>query len=100
MDMQKLVGLSTRSDISLAKQFPGVAEEIMDQRLCDAARAAMREKLEKKSGQGRGGWWDRSRCSTGHLRQLLREHLEKGDMVDVMNFAAMIYVRECVDKAG
>ena len=27
------------------------------------------------------------------LMEMLKENIEKGDMVDVMNFAAMIYVR-------
>ena len=36
-------------------------------------------------------------CSLEYLKQLLAEHIEKGDMVDVANFAAMIYARESME---
>ena len=74
-----------------------IAEKSADDRLVSYAYMAMREKLEIARATGRGGWWDSETCSIDQLRGLLREHLEKGDMVDVMNFAAMIYARECAD---
>lgn len=68
-----------------------------DYRLVDYARRAMQEKLAVARDKGRGGWWNPEQCDIDELRRMLREHVEKGDMRDVMNIAAMIYVRECID---
>jgi len=73
------------------------AEHYADERLVDYAARAMRCKLDDAREQGRGGWWNEDECSIDYLRDLLVETLTKGDMVDVMNFAAMIYARECAD---
>lgn len=54
---------------------------------------AMRVKLAAKRLEGRGGWQDKEQCSNEYLSQLLREHVEKGDPVDVANFAMMIHQR-------
>lgn len=70
------------------------AECAADELLVNQAAVSMREKLAQARGKGRGGWWDPQRCSTDALRQLLVEHVDKGDMRDVMNLAAMIHVRE------
>lgn len=50
----------------------------------------MLQKMEKKRKQGYGGWDDPERCSSKKLSRMLIEHLEKGDPVDVANFAMMI----------
>lgn len=55
--------------------------------------AAMRRKLAKKRAEGRGGWHDKAACSNEYLSKLLREHVEKGDPIDVANFAMMIHQR-------
>lgn len=58
---------------------------------------AMLDKLAKKRGEGRGGWNrepEHEGCSLELLRQMFRDHLEKGDMVDIANFAMMIWNRE------
>lgn len=55
--------------------------------------AAMREKLAKKRDEGRGGWEDKAQSSNEYLSRLLREHVEKGDPVDVANLAMMIHQR-------
>lgn len=72
-------------------------EETADMRLLDLAQRAMRGKLALARMKGRGGWWNDTECSIEHLRALLREHVEKGDMRDVMNLAAMVFVREVAD---
>jgi hypothetical protein len=54
---------------------------------------AMKDKLARKRGEGRGGWDDKDHCSNEFLSALLREHVEKGDPVDVANFAMMIHQR-------
>ena len=51
---------------------------------------AMRIKLAAKRLEGRGGWQDKERCSNEYLSRLLREHVEKGDPVDVANFCMML----------
>ena len=48
----------------------------------------MRAKLLEKSLQGYGGW---ETCTPERLEKMLREHLKKGDMVDVANFALMLW---------
>ncbi|RRW39839.1 hypothetical protein EGJ50_25345 [Pseudomonas luteola] len=53
----------------------------------------MQIKLAQKRTQGGGGWEDRSQCSNAMLSQMLREHVEKGDPVDVANLAMMIHQR-------
>lgn len=74
-------------------------EEFMDCLLTNIAKRAMSEKLELSRNKGRGGWYEDS-CSVETLKQMLLEHIEKGDMVDVMNFAAMIYAKETMFAAG
>ena len=54
---------------------------------------AMRAKLAEKREEGRGGWHDKDYCSVYYLSRLLREHVEKGDPVDVANFCMMLHQR-------
>ena len=70
----------------------------MNKILHDQVPKLMDLKLEKKRKEGRGGWFEESECSIEKLKSLLIEHVEKGDMIDVMNIAAMIKVRELVDE--
>ncbi|KQY71327.1 hypothetical protein ASD52_06485 [Ensifer sp. Root142] len=53
----------------------------------------MKEKLAKKRDEGRGGWENKAECSEVFLSQLLREHVEKGDPIDVANFCMMLSQR-------
>lgn len=59
----------------------------------DRFAAAMKAKLAKKRDEGRGGWENKGECSAEYLSQLLREHVDKGDPVDVGNLAMMIQQR-------
>ncbi|MUO84803.1 Lar family restriction alleviation protein [Agrobacterium vitis] len=59
----------------------------------DQFAAAMKHKLAQKRAEGRGGWENKEECSNKHLSRLLRQHVEKGDPLDVMNFAMMIHQR-------
>ncbi|WP_238881156.1 hypothetical protein [Achromobacter xylosoxidans] len=59
----------------------------------DRFAAAMKAKLAKKRAEGRGGWDDKAQCSREWLSSLLRQHLEKGDPVDVGNLAMMLHQR-------
>lgn len=55
---------------------------------------AMRGKLKAKRLAGRYGWANQDVCTVGRLKQMLRHHAKKDDMVDVGNIAMMIYNRE------
>jgi hypothetical protein len=72
----------------------------------DAFANAMKRKLAQKRREGRSGWDREEQCSIESLEQLLRDHLAKGDPVDIGNFAMMIYNRrlwstvEHPDEAG
>lgn len=79
----------------LARTKSQYRDELMDEELVYTASLAMEEKLDIARTKGRGGWWSED-CCTENLRQMLKEHVEKGDMRDVMNLAAMIYYRESV----
>lgn len=65
-----------------------------DNLLTDSVHNGMSFKLQKKRNEGRGGWWNEKECSIDFLKKLLAEHVKKGDMIDVINFAAMIRLRE------
>lgn len=64
-----------------------------DQYLVLRCARAMTAKLASSHAKGRGGWHTPG-CSDEHLRRMLLEHVEKGDMVDVLNIAGMILVRQ------
>jgi hypothetical protein len=58
---------------------------------------AMRDKLSASREKGREGWdnpWTHPGYLTkAGLSKMLREHVEKGDPVDVANFCMMLYFR-------
>ncbi|MBN8293235.1 hypothetical protein JI664_14770 [Rhodobacter sp. NTK016B] len=64
-----------------------------DDAAVDRFAIAMKAKLAKKRADGRGGW-EGPDCTAAFLSQLLREHVEKGDPVDVGNFAMMLHQRD------
>jgi hypothetical protein len=59
----------------------------------DAFAVDMKAKLARKRAQGRGGWHDPERCTVGELSEMLAEHVDKGDPLDVAIFAMMIHHR-------
>lgn len=59
----------------------------------DRFAIAMKAKLAKKRAEGRGGWEDKNQCTGAFLSTLLREHVDKGDPVDVANLAMMLHQR-------
>jgi len=63
-----------------------------DDKAVDQFAAAMKTKLAKKRADGRGGW-EGPTCSQAFLSELLREHVGKGDPVDVGNLAMMLHQR-------
>ncbi len=77
---------------------PGLPDWMADQRGVFNFSSAMLEKLHDKRREGRSGWNDPGRCSVRQLKKMLSEHLKKGDMVDVANFAMMIWNRQQMEK--
>ena len=69
-------------------------EHEIDQLGVDRFRLAMLEKLAIKRLEGRGGWHDPEQCAVSDLHAMLLDHVEKGDMIDIANFAMMIWNRE------
>lgn len=59
-----------------------------DDAAVNAFAHAMADKMARSRAKGRGGWQS---CPTPALWQMLREHVEKGDPVDVANLAMMIW---------
>lgn len=59
----------------------------------DRFAAAMKAKLAKKRAEGRGGWGDCDLVSAADLSAMLREHVDKGDPLDVGAFAMMLHQR-------
>lgn len=81
-------------DTTLATHFIlYMPDEEADALLTEFIRDEMRIKLAKKRQQGRGGWFT-TRINNETLKQMLKEHTKKGDMIDVINIAAMIMARE------
>ena len=70
-----------------------LAETHPDDIAVEAFSIAMKAKLAKKRNEGRGGWQDKTLCSAEYLSHLLREHVEKGDPIDVANLAMMLHQR-------
>lgn len=64
-----------------------------DDRAITAFEKKMREKMAASRAKGRSGWDDPAQCSAERLSAMLREHVEKGDPVDVANFAMMLSAR-------
>lgn len=60
----------------------------------DRFAVAMKAKLAAKRGEGRGGWDNPDECKVEYLAQLLCDHVQKGDPVDVANFAMMLHQRQ------
>lgn len=71
----------------------GGAQTHPDDQAVDRFAAAMKAKLAQKRAEGRGGWEDPEQCTGAFLSRLLVEHVEKGDPLDVGNFAMMLHQR-------
>ena len=81
-------------DDNVRQQFVEIVQdEDADELLVRLAGEAMLAKLAKKRADGRMGWWT-TNADNRHLKAMLEAHVAKGDMVDVLNLAAMILVRE------
>lgn len=72
---------------------PAIGDNHPDALAVDRFAAAMKRKLAQKRAEGRDGWEDKDQCSGEFLSHLLREHVEKGDPLDVGNLAMMLHQR-------
>lgn len=77
------------SIIAFIEEMP---DETADSILANYTRLEMIGKLRHKRDCGKHGWFTRI-CSNELLMESLKEHVEKGDMIDVINIAAMIMFR-------
>lgn len=92
----KVVSLEGEID-TLRSQLSGITDETSsahpDDLAVDRFAAAMKTKLAQKRAEGRGGWDRKDECTAEFLSELLRGHVEKGEPVDVGNFAMMLHQR-------
>ena len=80
----------------LCKPYPHIEFEQpptqadIDNEAVDKLAQAMKNKLAEKREQGYHGW---ETCKHGDLVQLLINHVDKGDPIDVANFCAFLFAR-------
>ena len=80
----------------LSKLYPHIKFEQpptqadIDNEAVDKLAQAMKNKLAEKREQGYHGW---ATCKHGDLVQLLINHVDKGDPIDVANFCAFLFAR-------
>ena len=67
--------------------------KLADFLMVEYAKNEMLIKLSKKRLDGKGDWHHPTKCNNEHLLRSLINHVSKGDMVDVLNIAAMILLR-------
>lgn len=101
-DAEDLANIAAGSPIGLSivgRTMPPAAvvtlmvEQHPDDAAVDRFSAVMKVKLAAARRKGRNGWDDPAQCSCAHLSQLLVDHVDKGDPVDVANFAMMLHQR-------
>lgn len=68
-------------------------DEFANKQILLAVKEDMTFKLAKAREKGRGGWWHDD-CTSEMLWNMLYEHIDKGDFIDVVNFMAMIAVKD------
>ena len=78
------------ADIAAMRRIIKTPVQHSDDVAVDLFAAKMKEKLEKSRDKGRSGW---ESCPIEHLIASLKDHISKGDPVDVANFAMMISQR-------
>lgn len=84
----------------LERMGPAAREETLDSLALREFTDRMRIKLERARANGRGGWHEPDSCGPAgkptiqqELSEMLREHVDKGDPVDVANIAMMLSMR-------
>lgn len=62
------------------------------------AAVAMADKMKVSRDKGRFGWHDPSACHIRTLMDSMLNHIVKGDLVDVMNLAMMVWLRQDIEE--
>ena len=91
--IRKALERLARTQSAPQKAEPVAVKAHPDDLAVDRFAVAMKAKLAQKRAQGRGGWDRKDECSSEFLSRLLREHVEKGDPLDVGNLAMMLHQR-------
>lgn len=73
-----------------------LTESYADKQLTEAANFSMVQKLHIARNHGRHGWWDSQVCSIEYLYQLRDRAINDKDHISVLNFTAMIAMRESI----
>jgi hypothetical protein len=73
--------------------YPMLKQEIFEDHAVDQFANAMKDKLDRKRQQGFSGGFDSRECTAAKLSTMLREHVEKGDPMDVALLALMLWHR-------
>lgn len=103
MNLPELIRIDFAGLRALARAdgaLPPVLDALADSRLLLYAQRAMADSIVISKARGGEAWWDRTVCPLHVLKQELADLVNKGDMVKVLNLAAMIYVRECADASA
>lgn len=66
--------------------------------LIEITKADMGDSLVKAFASGRTGWWNKKECSIPHLKKLRAKALNEDDHISVINYTAMISVRERMES--
>lgn len=93
-ELADLIGATTNL-AAVAAPFDFAA--LADENAVMSFSQAMRAKMAVSRGRGRGGWQG---CAVDDLWAMLREHVEKGDPVDVANLAMMIWYNQKRDAVN
>lgn len=79
----------------------GAMETLRDDAAIDAFALDLKVKMARNRAKGRGGWHDNAECSADALSQMLREHIDKGDPLDVAIISMMLHHRrEQISQIG
>ena len=71
-------------------------ELLMDAVLVQQLTAAISAKLNESRQRGRFGWWSERIYPPHALREIIKDHLERDDILDVCILAGMLWVKENV----
>lgn len=88
--MIKLKEPQTNLQIECITRLP---DQNADKLLVEFAAHEMRERLNSQSESGFHGWHGPN-CTNEDLIERLKKNLEKGDLIDVLNLAAMALARQ------
>ncbi len=84
--------LNPNFDELLIEWIMRMPDEEADKLLVDKIRFDMRKKLKEKREEGKCGWY-KTTCNNDELKDRLIKNINDGDMIDVINLAAMIHCR-------